>query len=280
LDDGRIQRWNLEHHSATGPLIPAHASEIRWLAFSPDGKTFASSGCAGFKTVMGHGTERRLCTADEIRTWRVSDGTEVGTAQPKSIDAQTSFAARGDWSMVDETKALPLKSIESSARVVHPNDQVLIAAGCGDFDGTCRTGIIRFWNLTTASADGPSLLGHETGIRRIALSPDGQILATGDSDGAIMLWDVGTRESLAPPMNGHRRSISGLSFSNDGNLLVSASKDGVVVWDLHPESLVSHACDTANRQFDEVEWRLRFEDEYRATCETPDFWGDRHKRME
>jgi WD40 repeat protein len=109
LDDGSIQRWNLEHHSATGPLIPAHASAIRWLTFSPDGKTFASLGCAGFKTVMGHGAERRLCTADEIRTWRVSDGTEVGTAQPKSIDAQTSFAARGDWSMVDETKALPLK---------------------------------------------------------------------------------------------------------------------------------------------------------------------------
>ncbi|MBW2427310.1 MAG: WD40 repeat domain-containing protein, partial [Deltaproteobacteria bacterium] len=271
LDDGSIQRWNLEHHSATGPLIPAHASAIRWLTFSPDGKTFASLGCAGFKTVMGHGAERRLCTADEIRTWRVSDGTEVGTAQPKSIDAQTSFAARGDWSMVDETKALPLKSIESSARVVHPNDQVLIAAGCGDFDGTCRTGIIRFWNLTTPSAAGPSLLGHETGIRSITLSPDGQILATGDGDGTIMLWDVGTRESLAPPMNGHRRPISGLSFSNDGNLLVSASKDGVVVWDLHPESLVSHACDTANRQFDEVEWRLRFEHEYRATCETPNF---------
>ncbi|UCD82371.1 MAG: TIR domain-containing protein [Desulfobacterales bacterium] len=266
LDDGSIQRWDLEHHSKTGPSIPAHADAVTWIAFAPDGEIFASSGCAGFKTVTGHGTEHRLCADYEIRTWRASDGTEVGAAQPKSIAAQTSFAARGDWSMVDETQALPLESIESSARVVHPKDQVLIAAGCGDFDGTCRTGIIRFWNLTTATAEGPSLFGHETGIRRIALSPDGQILATGDQDGAIMLWDVGTRESLAPPMKGHHRSISGLSFSSDGNLLVSASEDDVVVWDLHPQSLVSHACDTANRQFDEMEWRLRFDEPYRATC--------------
>ncbi len=267
LDDGSILIWDFEQGSALGPPIRAHAGAVTWLAFAPKGESFATSGCAGFETITVRSKTRLRCKGSEFRMWQVSDGTEVGTARPASLHEQLSYATRGDWSLAAAVKDLKLKSLEVSMQVVHPRNDILITGGCGNFDGNCRDGIIQFWDLAVGARDGPRLFGHNSSIRRIALSSDGRILATGDQNGSILLWDVGTRERLGPPMKGHRRRISGLSFSHDGNLLVSASEDAVVLWDLRFASLSVYACRTANRNFDEAEWRLRFDDDYRATCE-------------
>jgi WD40 repeat protein/tRNA A-37 threonylcarbamoyl transferase component Bud32 len=68
--------------------------------------------------------------------------------------------------------------------------------------------------------------GHREAITAMALSPDGQILATGAgyTDTEIKLWEVPSFRPL-PGLSGHRGWITGLSFSPDGRTLASAGAD-------------------------------------------------------
>ena len=70
-----------------------------------------------------------------------------------------------------------------------------------------------------------------------ALSPDGQLAATGDFDGLVRLWraDTGTLvDRLSPP--GARAPITAVSFSADGTGLVASAGSRTVVWTLSTNS--------------------------------------------
>ena len=105
--------------------------------------------------------------------------------------------------------------------------------------------------------------GHTDQVRTVALSPDGQILASGSADNAIILWDVATGR----PLTNHTATVRSVTFSPDGKRLASAGGDHVVLWDVSPGSWQARACRRANRNLTEAEWRQFFNDQpYRATC--------------
>jgi WD40 repeat protein len=66
----------------------------------------------------------------------------------------------------------------------------------------------------------------------IALSPDGQLLASGSFDNEIKLWDMATRRELRT-LSGHKASLRSLAFSPDGQRLASGSFDETIrIWQL------------------------------------------------
>ncbi|MGL5062810.1 MAG: WD40 repeat domain-containing protein, partial [Microcoleus sp.] len=66
----------------------------------------------------------------------------------------------------------------------------------------------------------------------VALSPDGQILATGDSRGEIRLWETSNHQPIAT-LTGHTNWIFALAWSPDGQTLASSSLDRTVrLWDI------------------------------------------------
>lgn len=66
----------------------------------------------------------------------------------------------------------------------------------------------------------------------IDLSPDGQIVAVGDSSGRIYLWDITTTQLLAT-FEGHTGWVWSVTFSPDGTLLASGSTDtSMRLWDV------------------------------------------------
>src|SRR5262249_54786078 len=68
-------------------------------------------------------------------------------------------------------------------------------------------------------------------ITCMALSPDGQTLATAGWDPTIRLWSVATGKERRR-LEGHRGTVTSLAWSADGNTLVSGSNDGTaLVWD-------------------------------------------------
>jgi WD40 repeat protein len=65
----------------------------------------------------------------------------------------------------------------------------------------------------------------------VALSPDGQRLATAAYDGTAKLWDAATgQETLT--LKGHTAWPTSVVFSADGQRLATADLDGTVrIWD-------------------------------------------------
>ncbi len=64
----------------------------------------------------------------------------------------------------------------------------------------------------------------------VAFSPDGAILAAGDTAGTIHLWNVLDGQKILT-LDGHQHWVCEVAFSSDGRLIVSASGDNTIkIW--------------------------------------------------
>jgi len=69
-------------------------------------------------------------------------------------------------------------------------------------------------------------------ILSVAFSPDGKLLATGDTKREIRLWQTAENEQLAT-LHGHTGWVRSVAFSADGKQLVSGSEDHTIrLWDI------------------------------------------------
>jgi WD40 repeat protein len=69
--DGTIILWNSTTGQPVSSLLQGHPGSVWRVAFSPDGQTLASAGCA---QVTAHGN----CEQGEIRLWDVATGRQLG----------------------------------------------------------------------------------------------------------------------------------------------------------------------------------------------------------
>jgi WD40 repeat protein len=70
--------------------------------------------------------------------------------------------------------------------------------------------------------------GHRSQVLTLAVSRDGQIIASGDGSGEIIAWHGETGEPLTKPIKAHSDGISTVDLSPDGTVLAtSGSSDGM-----------------------------------------------------
>ncbi|MEM7757437.1 MAG: hypothetical protein AAF298_04815 [Cyanobacteria bacterium P01_A01_bin.40] len=78
-----------------------------------------------------------------------------------------------------------------------------------------------------------SLQGHENWVRSVAISPDGQTLASSSSDQNIKLWDVRAGKCLKT-LSGHISQVWSVAWSPNGQTLASSSADETIkLWDIN-----------------------------------------------
>jgi len=80
-------------------------------------------------------------------------------------------------------------------------------------------GTVRLWDTGSGNLR-LTLHGHTGGVRAVALSADGRLLASGGDDATVRLWDTERGQPVAT-RQGHTGVVSTLALSRDGRLLAS-----------------------------------------------------------
>ena len=224
--------------AANGHEIAAFSNSkdsILSLAFSPDGKSLASSQCAEF--TGGDDTLSNLtCVRHDILVWDIASGTVQN-----SLD-------------VDESAAYVQTSLtghRGTVRALAFNPSgTLLATGSEDLT-------IQLWDLATGQPVGIPLAGNTAAVTSLAFSPDGASLASGSADRALTLWDLSSNQAVGKPLAGSPGVILSLSYdTQDGGILFSGDDSGnVLQWDVDPDSWAARNCSLAERNLTQAEWR-------------------------
>jgi WD40 repeat protein/serine/threonine protein kinase len=72
-------------------------------------------------------------------------------------------------------------------------------------------------------------LRHSGAVHGVAISPDGERIASSSQDDFVSIWDAQTGRKLFPSFKAHEGSAQSVAFSPDGHLLATGGGDATVV---------------------------------------------------
>jgi WD40 repeat protein len=159
-------------------------------------------------------TERAACTPDG-RLLAASEGTTDGH-QVRVLDGasgrELAKLSQPDWIL---------------ALAFTPDGRRLVSAA---FDPPARFPL-RLWDVAKGAEVWRQVSTDHATIA-LAVSPDGKVIACGDSDGVVRLSALDTGKELRK-LTGHQGTVLAVAFSPDGRRLVSGSRDTTaLVWDV------------------------------------------------
>ena len=221
--NGSLRVWNIDKssHTPTGPpqLRQSHR-RARCLAWSHDGRTLVTGGYDG--DIMIWDAESMA-----LRSRYRDHNTTVRQILFLDND-QTLLTVSNDnqvllWSLTDPIQIFRRweegTEIHNALQLKEPGQ---VALGL-------RSGAISIRNYTTGELLA-TLVGHKDRVRAMALSPDGQVLASGDESGLIRVWRVENRQLLLSEQHS-QSSINDLAFSPAGDILAIADHKGkITLW--------------------------------------------------
>lgn len=84
-----------------------------------------------------------------------------------------------------------------------------------------------------------STLATEVAVNAIAISPDGQTIASGNVDKTVKIWNLQTGKVIYT-LSGHKKEIWAIAISPDGKTLASGSGDKTIkLWDIGSGQLIN-----------------------------------------
>ena len=208
--------WNLQQ------TIAAHSDWVRCLSFTPDGT----------KLVSGSFDKT-------IKLWQLATGTALQTLKDHqkgvfalAVSADGKLLASGSWDELIklwdlETGTLLENLTQHQASVrslaISPDSKTLIS---GSFDCT-----IVLWNLPDGKV--ATTLTDTEPIAAIALSTDGQLLASTGDNGIVKIWSLASGLAIAAS-SGNEHCIGSLAIDPDGQTIAAGTVNGyIVLWQIH-----------------------------------------------
>ncbi|WP_160150754.1 nSTAND1 domain-containing NTPase [Nonomuraea solani] len=233
--------------SLTGPT-----DIIRNLVFSPDGRTLIVAGDQGtiFWDVSVPGRSLRLASVLEgervLSVRRVRDGRVLAVVVGSGTYATPTATAVADPTL--PATATNEEGADSGGSAKPRTD------GPGDPNGA------RLWDITDPRHPrrlGPGLIGHDADVATAAISPTGDLLATGDGKGAVILWEGARR--LGDPLVAHGTiSAVSLEFAPTTDIMVTGGIDqNAYLWDLGNRILPRQLGTALSDNVDTV-WQMAF----------------------
>jgi WD40 repeat protein len=212
-------------------------------AFNPDGKTLAVADCNESVSLWDVAARRWITT---LASPRCPDGGHVAFSPDgktlalfSGLDSKTCLwhvAARRETTLTDPGGRTHF-TYNGTYGEFSPGGTTLAVADAN--------GNIYLWDLATrrVTTTVPASRVCEGGCA-VAFSPDGAMLAVGESDGMgerIYLWDLSARRWAATltEASGNGPAVSSLAFSRDGILAVGDVNSRVYLWDFATRRLTA-----------------------------------------
>jgi WD40 repeat protein len=214
----------------------AHKGLVYAIAWSPDGKMFATASTDGtVKLWQPDGVLLRTLKLDGSGFWDVAF----------SPDGEALAAGNGNGAIpIWKRDGTLLQAVDAHQGMVYgvsfsPTGKTIASAS---LDGT-----VKLWKFDYPSTvQGTSLpqkalllrtlKGHTQGVPQVSFSPDGEIIATASLDNTVKLWNSeGTAGGPEPlrTLTGHTGGVVAVAFSPDGTQLVSTSLDKTaILWNV------------------------------------------------
>ena len=222
-----IEIWDLDSPARAYVLLENTNFRSRF-AFSPDGSHLT---VIGNNRILFYNCRTRQESATSLHTDTGEDHLLNISYSPDGL-----YIASASKSCVIQiwnaggtrTAAEPLPEPSRISCVAVSRDNTIIVSGSSD-------GLVSVWDAQAGKLKLRPLLGHRGEVGSVAISSNGQLIASGSDpeyDGAtlqspkhhlIRLWDSLTGEAVDDLLEGFDGSVKKLAFSSDTSQLVSAS---------------------------------------------------------
>ncbi|MEO0407096.1 MAG: WD40 repeat domain-containing protein [Cyanobacteria bacterium P01_A01_bin.135] len=238
--DCTLRLWNLQTGQCNR-VFHGHTQTIYSVAVCPKAPLIASGSYDGtirlwdlqtgvcLRTIQGWGSPK-ACSGDGHVVFSVCfspDGAQVISAHSDGMVKVWQVATGACLHCFTEPSG-PVWSVTLS------RDGTCLACGCLDGSlwlwrlSATQAGAIANWNGQALSIPG----AHRGLIGSVALSSDGQVLASGSSDDTLKLWNTTTGD-LLHGLQGHQGWVWSVDFVPDAPVVVSGSVDqSVRFWDV------------------------------------------------
>jgi len=207
------QAWRCVH------TLTEHSNVIQSVAISADSAILASG--SSDKTIkvwdLGTGELRHTLTGHSLCIFSLAispDGQTLASCADKTTKI---------WDLKTGKLLRNLNHLKSVGSVAISSEGQIFAIGGNK--------TIKIWNPHTG--EWPRTFSEELGyVGSVAISPDGNTLASGSTENIIKIWNLHTGQ-LLHQLTGHSDTVRSLAISPDGKTLVSGSVDKTVkIWDL------------------------------------------------
>ncbi|MCX5819489.1 MAG: caspase family protein [Deltaproteobacteria bacterium] len=226
--------WDIRH----GKKIQTFTHED-WMgqgiavAFSPDGKYFASGG-KGAK-LWDMATRQEIRTFDNNSAFSIAfspDGKHFicggyGSRlfNPKPTMKIFDVATGGE---IIDFKIQPSYDYRLHSVAYSPDGKYVLSGSIG--------GIIDLWDISLGKSIRTVKVNRDV-IRALSFSPDGEYALSGGSDNIVRLWNAKNLTEIKKFVGHTGYGIWSVAFSPDGKYALSAGNDGQVkIWDLAAET--------------------------------------------
>ena len=257
-----VRLYNVSSWRQIRPDIRPHQGLIGGIAFSPDGRTLATTGDDG--TLRLWGIPSGEPSGQPLRTSGIPAGSVAFSPDGRVLAAGSKGAvdffdpatgrrlgrpirtgvAGGVYGLQfsPDGTLLATGSEGSGVRLWDAKDRLPVGGRLEGQEGYTRSvafspggtelasgsvaGNVALWRLPALHTRG------QYGVFGVDFSRDGTVLATGAGDGTIALWDTATGSPIGNPMAYPDSYVNNIDLSSDGRTIVAGYGDGTaIVWD-------------------------------------------------